>query len=71
MPAGTSRRLLWAAFCAAVFACLLGAPAALADTFTPESGGSPNGDDIDTLYKLTLYIGIVIFLNWDKISTWI
>ena len=70
MPAGTSRRLLWAAFCAAILACLLGAPAALADTFTPESGGSPNGDDIDTLYKLTLYIGIVIFLLVWGVLIW-
>ncbi len=39
------------------------APGALADAFTPESGGSPNAEDIDTLYKITLYIGIVIFLG--------
>lgn len=37
------------------------APAALADAFTPESGGSPNADTVDTLYKITLYIGIAIF----------
>jgi cytochrome c oxidase subunit 2 len=56
------RRLLLAALSAAVLACLFAAPAALADTFTPESGGSQNANDIDTLYKITLYIGIVIFL---------
>jgi cytochrome c oxidase subunit II len=56
------RRLLLAALSAAVLACLIAAPAALADTFTPESGGSQNANDIDTLYKITLYIGIVIFL---------
>ena len=56
------RRLLLAAFSAAVIAILIAAPAAFADAFTPESGGSPNADDIDTLYKITLYIGIVIFL---------
>jgi cytochrome c oxidase subunit II len=56
------RRLLLAAFSAASIAILIAAPAAFADTFTPESGGSPNADDIDTLYKLTLYIGIAIFL---------
>jgi cytochrome c oxidase subunit II len=70
LPTGTSRRLLWAAFSAAILACLLGAPAALADTFTPESGGSPNADDIDTLYKLTLYIGIVIFLLVWGVLIW-
>ena len=56
------RRLFLAALSAAVLACLVAAPSALADAFTPESGGSQNADDIDTLYKLTLYIGIVIFL---------
>jgi cytochrome c oxidase subunit 2 len=30
--------------------------------FTPESGGSPNADHIDGLYKITLYIGLVIFV---------
>ncbi len=62
MPTGTPRRLLLAAFSAAILAVLIAAPSAFADAFTPESGGSPNGDDISTLYKLTLYIGIVIFL---------
>ena len=62
LPTGMPRRLLLAAFSAAVIAILIAAPAAFADAFTPESGGSPNADDIDTLYKITLYIGIVIFL---------
>jgi cytochrome c oxidase subunit II len=64
------RRLLRTAFSAVVFASLIWAPSALADTFTPESGGSPNGDDIDTLYKLTLYIGIVIFLLVWGVLIW-
>jgi cytochrome c oxidase subunit 2 len=62
LPTGTLRRLLAAAFTAVVLASLIGAPSAFADAFTPESGGSQNADDIDTLYKITLYIGIVIFL---------
>ncbi len=56
------RRLLPAAFSAAVVAILIAAPAAFAGPFTPESGGSQNADDIDTLYRLALYIGIAIFL---------
>jgi cytochrome c oxidase subunit 2 len=56
------RRLLPAAFSAAAFAILIAAPAAFADALTPESGGSQNADDIDTLYKLALYIGLAIFL---------
>jgi cytochrome c oxidase subunit 2 len=30
--------------------------------FTPQSGGSPNADHIDSLYKITLYIALVIFV---------
>jgi cytochrome c oxidase subunit II len=56
------RRLLPAAFSAAAVAILIAAPAAFAGPFTPESGGSQNADDIDTLYRLALYIGIAIFL---------
>jgi cytochrome c oxidase subunit 2 len=30
--------------------------------FTPQSGGSPNADQIDSLYKITLYVALVIFV---------
>ncbi len=30
--------------------------------FTPESGGSPNANQINSLYKITLYIALVIFV---------
>jgi cytochrome c oxidase subunit 2 len=30
--------------------------------FTPQSGGSPNANSIDDLYKITLYIALVIFI---------
>jgi cytochrome c oxidase subunit 2 len=30
--------------------------------FTPESGGSPNANSIDSLYKIILYIALVIFV---------
>jgi cytochrome c oxidase subunit 2 len=64
------RRLLLAAFSLAAVAILIAAPSALADAITPESGGSPNADDIDTLYKLTLYIGIAIFLLVEGTLIW-
>ena len=64
------RRLLLAAFSAAAIAILIAAPAAFADALTPESGGSPNADDIDTLYKLTLYIGLAIFLLVEGTLIW-
>src|SRR5205085_624460 len=41
----------------------LGAPAAaLANYISPEDGGAPNANDINTLYVITLAIAIVIFL---------
>jgi cytochrome c oxidase subunit II len=58
------------ALAATLLALLVAAPTALADTFTPESGGSPNADDIDTLYKITLYIAIVIFLIVEGTLLW-
>ena len=64
------RRLLLAALAAALLAFLIAAPAALGDTFTPESGGSQNADDIDTLFKITLYVGIVIFLIVEGTLIW-
>ncbi|HYN91896.1 MAG TPA: cytochrome c oxidase subunit II, partial [Thermoleophilaceae bacterium] len=64
------RRLLLAACAAAALAVLIAAPSAFADSLTPESGGSPNADDIDTLYKITLYIGIAIFLLVEGTLIW-
>ena len=31
--------------------------------FTPQSGGSPNADQIDSLYKIILYIAAVVFVG--------
>ena len=33
-----------------------------ADALTPESGGSPNADEIDALYKLVLYVALAVFV---------
>jgi cytochrome c oxidase subunit II len=46
------------------------APGALADAITPESGPSENANDIDTLYKIALYIAIVIFLIVEGTLIW-
>jgi cytochrome c oxidase subunit 2 len=70
LPAGMPRRLVVAVLGAVVLACLIAAPAAIAGTFVPESGGSSNADDISTLYKITLYIGIVIFLLVEGTLIW-
>ncbi len=37
-------------------------PTTLASLFTPKSGGSPNANEIDSLYKITLYVALVIFV---------
>ena len=64
------RRLFWTALGAVILGTLIAAPSAFADAFTPESGGSQNADDIDTLYKITFYIGIVIFLLVWGVLIW-
>jgi cytochrome c oxidase subunit 2 len=58
-----SRRAILLALAGAVVLLLAFAPIASADWLTPESGGgTPNAEKIDTLYKIVLYIGIVIFV---------
>ncbi len=37
-------------------------PTTLASLFVPKAGGSPNANEIDSLYKITLYIALVIFV---------
>jgi cytochrome c oxidase subunit 2 len=64
------RRVLGVALATALVALLVGAPTVLADAVTPESGGSPQAEDIDTLYKVTLYIAIVIFLIVEGVLIW-
>jgi cytochrome c oxidase subunit II len=54
----------------ALVALLALAPEASADLLTPESGPSKNANDIDSLYKITLYIGLVIFLLVWGVLAW-
>ncbi len=70
LPRRRTRLVLLAALAATLLALLVAAPGALADAFTPESGGSPQADDIDTLYKITLYVAIVIFLIVEGTLIW-
>lgn len=35
--------------------------------FTPQSGGSPNADEINSLYKIILYIALVIFVGVEGV----
>jgi cytochrome c oxidase subunit 2 len=41
---------------------LILAPSALANFITPKSGGSPNANQIDSLYRIILYIAAVVFV---------
>jgi cytochrome c oxidase subunit 2 len=61
-PESSFRRRLVAALLLATTGSLVFASGAFADFFTPESGGSPNADQIDSLYKIILYIAIVVFI---------
>jgi cytochrome c oxidase subunit 2 len=54
-------------FLLVVLAALVLAPVASADLISPESGPSDNANDIDSLYKITLYIGLVIFLLVESV----
>jgi len=49
---------------AATAVVLMSGPAsAWGDALTPESGGSPNADQIDSLYKIVLYVAIAVFVG--------
>jgi cytochrome c oxidase subunit 2 len=56
------RRRLPPLFALALAGLLVFAPAALANFLTPKSGGSPNANEIDSLYKLVLYVAAVVFV---------
>src|SRR5947209_7870906 len=49
--------------CFAIGAALVLAPDAMAGFITPESSGSPNAHNIDTLYKIILYIAAFVFVG--------
>jgi cytochrome c oxidase subunit II len=56
------RRQLVLALAVAVGRSLILVPEALANFLTPKSGGSPNANEIDSLYKIVLYIAAVVFV---------
>jgi cytochrome c oxidase subunit 2 len=57
-----TRSTLLAILLLAVGGSLLLAPSAMASFFTPKSGGSPNANQIDSLYKIILYIAAFVFV---------
>ena len=63
-PAALPRsRVFILALLAAIAVLLVLAASAFAGAFTPESGGSPNADKLNTLYKIVLYVAIVVFVG--------
>jgi cytochrome c oxidase subunit 2 len=44
-------------------ASLLLAPAAFANLLLPKAGGSPNADQIQTLYKIIMYLAVIVFIG--------
>jgi cytochrome c oxidase subunit 2 len=63
-------RRLPAAFAAALLLLLGLAAPALAGYVSPETGGSPNAEHISTLYEITLYIAIVVFVGVEGTLLW-
>jgi len=62
-PATRRPRRLVLVLLLAVALVLALAGTAFADAISPESGGSSNADEIDSLYKLILAVAVVIFLG--------
>ncbi len=58
-----SRRRLIAAAATALAGTLILAPSAFANLITPKAGGSPNANNIHTLYVIILAIAVVVFLG--------
>jgi cytochrome c oxidase subunit 2 len=58
-----ARRPLGLALLAVLPLLLVFASTAFGDAFTPESGGSRNADEIDSLYKIVFVVAVIVFLG--------
>jgi cytochrome c oxidase subunit 2 len=61
------RRAVALTLAAGIVGLLVLATGASADPLTPESGGSPNADSIDTLYKIILAVAVVVFVGVEGV----
>ncbi len=61
------RRVFALSLTAAVATVLVLASGASADLLTPESGGSPNADSIDTLYKIVMGVAVLVFVGVEGV----
>jgi cytochrome c oxidase subunit 2 len=62
-PLTRRRRVFALCLAAAILASLAFAGSAFGDAFSPESGGSPNADKIDTLYWLVMVVAVIVFVG--------
>jgi cytochrome c oxidase subunit 2 len=62
----TSRRLILTLLVVVTGALVL-TPIASADLLSPESGGSPNADSIDWLYKFVFAVAIIVFVGVEGV----
>jgi len=69
-PRSRRRRRLALALPLAAGALLVPAASAFAGAFVPESGGSPNADDIATLYKLIAILALIVFAVVEGALLW-
>ena len=65
-----SARYLLPALFLGVVGTLILSPVALADFWSPESGGSPNADKIDTLYWVLFALGVLVFLGVEGLMVY-
>jgi cytochrome c oxidase subunit 2 len=61
------RRVFALALLAGLGGALVFATGASADLLTPPSGGSPNADSIDTLYKIILAVAVIVFAGVEGV----
>jgi len=63
----SKRKVILLATAIAVLTLLVAAVPALANTFTPDDGASPNQDRIKTLYEITGVMGLIILIGVEAL----
>jgi len=66
-PNRSRRRVFVLTLFAAIMGVLVFSGVAAADFWTPESGGSPQADSVDTLYKIILAVAVVVFVGVEGV----
>jgi len=69
-PFSSRRRAFALALATALAGALFLAPSAFADFLVPESGGSPNADQISDLYTWVLVVAAIVFVGVEGALIW-